>query len=101
MSHADTEMSGLAVGAWGAVQATAAGAAIAAGGAIRDGVSTLAAQGSLGTVLMNPTTGYSAVYHLEIAFLFATLVAIGPLIRVSNVARSRRNSKFGLAELPT
>jgi BCD family chlorophyll transporter-like MFS transporter len=31
--------SGLALGAWGAVQATAAGLAIALGGFIRDGVS--------------------------------------------------------------
>ncbi len=101
MSQVDTDMSGLAVGGWGAVQATAAGVAIATGGAIRDSVSALAAKGALGSVLMNPSTGYSTVYHLEIALLFATLVAIGPLIRVSNVARLRLNAKFGLAELPT
>jgi BCD family chlorophyll transporter-like MFS transporter len=101
MGSADTEMSGLAVGGWGAVQATAGGLAIAFGGAIRDGVSVLAERGALGSVLMNPSTGYSVVYHIEIALLFVTLVAIGPLIRVSNVARLRLNSKFGLAELPT
>ena len=29
------------------------------------------------------STGYSVVYHLEIALLFATLVAIGPLVRAT------------------
>ncbi len=101
MSAADRGMSGLAVGGWGAVQATAAGLAIAAGGAIRDGVGLLAQQGSLGPALASPSTGYSVVYHLEIALLFATLVAIGPLIRLSNVKRMKSQSRFGLAELPT
>lgn len=72
---------GLAMGAWGAVQATAAGVAIGLSGFIRDGVSTLAMQGSLGDALANPATGYSVVYHIEIALLFATLVALGPLVR--------------------
>ena len=36
---------GLALGAWGAVQATALGASVAAGGAVRDLVSDLATQG--------------------------------------------------------
>ncbi|MEL7029939.1 MAG: BCD family MFS transporter, partial [Pseudomonadota bacterium] len=42
---------GLALGAWGAVQATAAGAAIAASGPIRDAVSALAQAGALGPAL--------------------------------------------------
>ncbi len=44
------EQTGLALGAWGAVQATAAGGAVALGGVIRDIVSALAAQGALGPV---------------------------------------------------
>jgi BCD family chlorophyll transporter-like MFS transporter len=100
MSIADKELSGLAVGSWGAVQASAAGIAIAFGGAIRDGVSTLATQGSLGVALMNPSTGYSVVWHIEIALMFVTLAAIGPLIRVSRVASSQNQQRFGLAELP-
>jgi MFS transporter, BCD family, chlorophyll transporter len=100
MSMAGKDLGGLAVGSWGAVQATAAGVSIALGGAIRDGISVLAAKGSLGVALMNPSTGYSIVWHIEIALMFATLVAIGPLIRVSQVARSRRQSRFGLSELP-
>ncbi len=74
---------GLALGAWGAVQATCAGVAIAAGGAIRDIVSSLATHGLLGSALSSPATGYSFVYHLEIYLLFATLIAIGPLVRTS------------------
>jgi BCD family chlorophyll transporter-like MFS transporter len=99
---------GLALGAWGAVQATAAGVSVAAGGAIRDAVSTLATQGLLGTALISPVTGYSFVYHLEIYLLFAALVAIGPLVRpLSHRPLDRqidrpspRPAPFGLADLP-
>ena len=94
-------MSGLVVGAWGAVQATAAGTAIAFGGAIRDGVSTLSVQGALGPAMSGPSVGYSVVYHIEIALLFATLVAIGPLVRVSGRQPVQPQTRFGLAELPT
>ena len=80
--------SGLALGAWGAVQATSAGLAIALGGAVRDGVGHLAAHGSLGPALTGAATGYSVVYHIEIALLFATLVAIGPLVRSGRETRA-------------
>ena len=73
--------SGIALGAWGAVQAGAAGLAIAAGGLIRDLVATLGASGALGPVFENPQAAYGVVWHLEIALLFAALVAIGPLAR--------------------
>jgi BCD family chlorophyll transporter-like MFS transporter len=101
MAIADKHPTGLVIGAWGGVQATAAGLAIAAGGAIRDSISSLATQGALGPALNSPATGYSVVYHIEIALLFATLIAIGPLIRLSNISRYHSQSKFGLAELPT
>jgi BCD family chlorophyll transporter-like MFS transporter len=91
---------GLALGAWGAVQASAAGLAIAAGGAIRDGVAALAAEGLLGPALTGPSTGYGVVYHLEIGLLFATLIAIGPLVRSAGETGSRRSTRFGLAEFP-
>jgi BCD family chlorophyll transporter-like MFS transporter len=81
------------------VQATSAGAAIAGGGAIRDLMSALAAQGHLGVALANPATGYSIVYHIEIALLFATLAVIGPLVRSRNAA-PQQELKFGLAEFP-
>ena len=92
--------SGLALGTWGAVQATAAGVGIALGGGIRDAVSSLAANGMLGPALTGPSTGYSFVYHIEIALLFATLVAIGPLVRTSRNRSLQPSSRFGLAEFP-
>ena len=92
--------SGLALGAWGAVQATAAGGAIALGGALRDSVSSIAAQGHLGPALVGPTTGYGVVYLIEILLLFATLAAIGPLVRPVTASRSRKQTKLGLAEFP-
>ena len=98
-------MHGLVLGAWGAVHATCAGVAVALGGAIRDAVSGLAMAGWLGEGLVNPATGYSFVYHLEIYLLFATLIAIGPLVRrgspESRAARAAAPAKFGLAELPS
>jgi MFS transporter, BCD family, chlorophyll transporter len=72
---------GLALGAWGAVQACALGIATGLGGTLRDVVSGLATHGQLGEVLGTTATGYSFVYHLEIALLFATLIAVGPLVR--------------------
>jgi BCD family chlorophyll transporter-like MFS transporter len=95
---------GLALGAWGAIQATAAGLAVAAGGAVRDIVSGLAMNGALGEALALPSTGYSFVYHIEMYLLFATLAAIGPLVRAARGARReaevQQQSKFGLADLP-
>jgi MFS transporter, BCD family, chlorophyll transporter len=98
MALAQDGESGLALGTWGAVQATAAGAAIAGGGALRDVMSALAEQGHLGVALAGPATGYSIVYHVEIALLFATLAVIGPLVRSRPTAQS--NLKFGIAEFP-
>jgi BCD family chlorophyll transporter-like MFS transporter len=82
---------GMALGIWGAVQASAAGGAIALGGLIRDGVGELATRGVLGEALNTPSTGYSVVYHIEIYLLFATLVALGPLVR-GTLAGNRRPS---------
>jgi BCD family chlorophyll transporter-like MFS transporter len=72
MNLAPQGQSGLALGAWGAVQASAAGIAITLGGVIRDVVA--AHTSSL--------TGYSTVYFLEIILLVATIVAMIPLIKV-------------------
>jgi BCD family chlorophyll transporter-like MFS transporter len=91
---------GMALGAWGAVQAAGAGLSTFFGGGLRDLVSTLANQGALGPALANPVTGYSFVYHLELLLLFLTLVAIGPLVgRRSQPLTTPR--KFGLAEFPS
>lgn len=93
--------SGLALGAWGAVQATAAGLGIALGGVLRDVFGGLAANGSLGTALSGKATGYSVVYHLEIGLLFAALIAIGPLARHAAAQPPSSSTKFGIAEFPS
>jgi BCD family chlorophyll transporter-like MFS transporter len=72
---------GLALGAWGAVQASAAGLAIAAGGLLRDTVGHLALIGTFGDALATEVTGYGVVYLVEIALLFLTLAVLGPLVR--------------------
>jgi MFS transporter, BCD family, chlorophyll transporter len=95
--------SGLALGAWGAAQATATGLAIAGGGAIRDVVGHYAMSGAFGPGMATPFVGYSFVYHLEIGLLALTLVAIGPLVR-TGPARSTTTPDdrgFGLSEFPT
>jgi BCD family chlorophyll transporter-like MFS transporter len=83
---AATGQNGLALGAWGAAQASAAGIAIALGGLIRDGVGELATSGALGEALASPGVGYSVVYHIELYSLFITLVALGPLVRARGPA---------------
>jgi BCD family chlorophyll transporter-like MFS transporter len=100
MTLEQPEHVGLALGAWGAVQASAGGVAVAAGGAVRDAVSTLATQGELGTALESAVTGYSFVYHMELYLLFAALVAIGPLVRSSAPRAPVGAAKFGLADFP-
>ena len=100
MALADGERTGLALGAWGAVQATSAGLAIATGGVLRDFVGGLATSGALGTALTGPSVGYGAVYQLEIALLFITLIAIGPLARYMPTNRNQHLKPFGLAALP-
>lgn len=95
------QQTGLALGAWGAVQATAAGLAIAVGGGVRDLVSSLAEQGLFGNVLRDPATGYAAVYQIEIFLLFAMLVTLGPLVRFApGKNETLGTGRLGLADLP-
>ncbi len=100
MSLANEDNGGMVLGVWGAVQATSAGIAIALGGAVRDVVSTLAADDLLGPALTGPSAGYSVVYHLEILLLFATLVAVGPLVKRTRRLGETAPVKFGMANFP-
>ncbi|NBO13851.1 MAG: MFS transporter [Betaproteobacteria bacterium] len=100
MEFGDATLSGLVIGAWGAVQATASGVAMALGGGLRDAVDSLAMSGQLGEVLQSPVTGYSFVYHLELYLLFVVLVALGPMLRKPSGTQHKRSHRFGLAELP-
>lgn len=91
---------GLALGAWGAAQATGAGLSIFIGGALRDLVNHAAGNGMLGEALATPATGYSVVYHIEIGLLFVTLIALGPLVR-TRAMTSATPAKLELADFPT
>ncbi|MFZ5963561.1 PucC family protein [Thalassococcus sp. BH17M4-6] len=94
---------GLALGAWGAAQATAAGVSTLIGGATRDAVNSVALTGAWGEALNNPATGYSLVYHAEIGLLFITLVALGPLVSLARRTphSHQKPTGLGLADFPT
>ncbi|MFS0737754.1 BCD family MFS transporter [Sphingomonas sp. 1P06PA] len=87
---------GLALGGWGAVQATATGLAIAIGAILRDAVSASAINQAFGPTLAAPATGYALVYGLEILLLLGTLVALGPLVSPRDAP-----TRFGLSGFPT
>jgi BCD family chlorophyll transporter-like MFS transporter len=96
-------MSGLALGAWGAVQALAAGCAIATAGLLRHLVGALAQSGAFGPAIHSPAAGYLAVYEVEIVLLFITLIAIGPLVRRAEpnpmIAKTSRPTRSLTAQL--
>ena len=100
MTYGDARLSGLALGAWGAVQATSAGLAMALGGIVRDGVDALAQAGYLGEALQSVVTGYSFVYHIEMYLLLIVLIALGPMARRGTSRSANSSTRFGLAELP-
>jgi MFS transporter, BCD family, chlorophyll transporter len=91
---------GLALGSLGAVQAGAAGLAIAAGGVLSDVVGTLAREGALGIALAGTSTGYAFTYHFEILLLFGALVAIGPLVQSDREPVAQAPKSFGIVGLP-
>ncbi len=103
MEIPDRELTGMVLGAWGAVQATAAGTSMALGGALRDTIAALAAQNAFGSWLNTPATSYGVIFHIETYLLFVVLVALGPLVRRrSDVVGStpQASRRFGLAEMP-
>ncbi len=76
MNHAPKDQAGLALGAWGAVQASAAGLGVAIGAPVRDlGGALPSLVASLG-----PASGYTLVFLLEIALLLAAIVTMVPLL---------------------
>jgi MFS transporter, BCD family, chlorophyll transporter len=93
--------SGLALGAWGAVQASCAGAGIALGGLIRDGMAYIALQDGMGATLAHRATGYGTVYAIEILLLLVTLVVLGPVIGLHLQNKKMTSEGFGLSEFPT
>ncbi|MGB3244926.1 MAG: PucC family protein [Sulfitobacter sp.] len=91
---------GLALGVWGAAQASGAGLSIFVGGAIRDLVNAAATNGTLGAALTDPSVGYSVVYQIEIGLLFITLIALGPLVRARGLTENKPGS-LELSDFPT
>lgn len=79
MNLAPAAQAGLALGAWGAVQATAAGIGVAASGTIRD-IVTAIDSASRGLADSVSASGYMAVYGIEISLLLITLAVIAPLV---------------------
>lgn len=75
MVQAPEAQTGLALGAWGAVQATAAGLAMAAGGVIRD-------------ALGGGVNAYHTAYLIEVAMLAGTALAMLPLLRSQQAERT-------------
>jgi BCD family chlorophyll transporter-like MFS transporter len=75
MRSAPTEQIGLSLGAWGAVQTTAAGVAIAVGGVVRD---ALQVSGMTGQAAAYP---YIPVFTLEAVLLLLTVIVAWPMLR--------------------
>jgi BCD family chlorophyll transporter-like MFS transporter len=100
MGLAQKGSAGLALGAWGAVQASCAGAGVAIGGLFRDGMTSLALHQNMGATLADRATGYGAVYALEIIMLLVTLVVLGPVIGL-HLQNKNMNERFELTEFPT
>jgi len=69
---------------------------------MKDWLSHLVDSGSLGAGMSLPSVPYSVVYHVEIFVLFATLVALGPLVRRRGmqVREELVARPFGLADIP-
>ncbi|MEM0988181.1 MAG: PucC family protein [Pseudomonadota bacterium] len=76
MRAAPREQIGLALGAWGAVQATAAGLAVAIGGIMRDTIHALSDTGQVA-----PHAAYQPVFGFEIILLGLALIALLPFVR--------------------
>ena len=67
---------GIAMGAWGAVQATSQGVGATIGGVIRD----LAKGVDMGLPMLAGAGGYGLIFTLELLFMVCTLAAMWPLM---------------------
>lgn len=102
MGLRDATQHGIALGAWGAVFASSEGLSMFGAGVIRDWVVRGIADGRITGPMADPSVPYSVVYHIETLLLFATLVALGPLVRLvrTGAIAREREKEFGLAEMP-
>jgi BCD family chlorophyll transporter-like MFS transporter len=102
MGIRDTSQHGIALGAWGAVFATAEGLSFAVSGVAKDWLSHLVARGELGPRFSHPAVPYTAVYVAEIVFLLVTLFPLYLLSARRETAQETVDSSrpFGLADIP-
>lgn len=101
MNIRDASQHGIALGAWGAVFATAEGLSFAVSGVTKDWLSHLVARGALGPGLSSPAAPYTVVYLTEIVVLAATLVPLTSLLRRGPAQETVDSSRsFGLADIP-
>ena len=82
MRAAPRDQIGLALGAWGAVQATAAGIAVAIGGVTRDAIIAMSEEGRFVAA-----DAYMPVFAAEAVLLLAAFIVLIPLIRRKTRAR--------------
>jgi BCD family chlorophyll transporter-like MFS transporter len=94
MNLAPRKQAGLALGAWGAVQATAAGLGMALSGTIRDLVDAWQAGGAPADGDTVSANGYMTVYGIEILLLVVTVAVTLPLIK--RAAARRRGAAEAL-----
>lgn len=76
MRSAPRDRIGLALGTWGAVQATSAGLGVAVAGIVRDVILTAPSQSGVAA-----HTPYNTVFMIEMAFLALACFALLPLLR--------------------
>ena len=100
MNHAPAEQRGLALGSWGAVQATAAGLAMALGAVIRDIVAASVATSPPVPGISAAATGYTAVYGIEVALLAITVVTMARLLRPSRAQAPGAAAAHVIAPVP-
>jgi BCD family chlorophyll transporter-like MFS transporter len=81
MNRAPKAQAGLALGAWGAVQATAAGVGMALSGTIRDLVDAWWPGDAYLPDVLQSASGYIAVYGIEMVLLVATVAITLPLVK--------------------
>ncbi|MEL6463409.1 MAG: PucC family protein [Pseudomonadota bacterium] len=91
LASAPKARTGLALGAWGAVQATAAGAGVAFGGVLRDVV--LASQDNMNAA------PYLAVFSSEILILLTAIAVMLPVLVAQ--ARNSKSSRYPLSARAT
>ncbi len=89
MHAAPAHQAGLALGAWGAVQATAAGIAVALSGTLRDVVNVFVGSAQWLWALPGEAIGYISVYGLEVVLLLVTIAAVLPLMRPAGAGQGR------------